>query len=123
MTSGQFDRCNDVEIVRELHTFIDNLDGISSYLVSDHILNRFADLKGQIPEDRDCVLSILQRFLDLEEEAQLMYRFGRRLGAFASLNDLGDKPLRERVSQIMSENNVNSQNIDSLTEQMMQRFI
>jgi hypothetical protein len=123
LTSGQFDRCNDVEIVRELHTFIDNLEGISSYLVSDHILNLFADLKGQLPEDKNLMLSILQRFLDLDENEQLLYRFGRRLGAFTSLDDLGDKPRRTRVIQIMTENNVNPQNIDSLTEQMMQRFI
>ena len=123
MTSGQFDRCNDVEIVQELHTFIDNLEGISSFLVSDHILNLFADLQGQIPEDKTLLLSILQRFLDLDDNEQLLYRFGRRLGAFTSLDDLSDEPQRARVSQIMSENNVNSQNIDSVTEQMMQRFI
>ncbi|MFX1559307.1 MAG: radical SAM protein [Promethearchaeota archaeon] len=123
LTSGQFDQCNDVEIVRELHIFIDNLKGISSYLVSDHILNLFADLKGQLPEDENHLLSILQRFLDLDENEQLLYRFGRRLGAFTSLDDLSDKPRRSRVSQIMAENNVNPRNIDSLTEQMMQRFI
>jgi hypothetical protein len=123
VTSGQFDRCNDVEIVKELHMFIANLEGISSFLVSDHILNLFADLEGQLPEDKDFLLSIPQRFLDLAEEEQLLYRFGRRLGAFASLEDLNDTPRRAKVSQIMSENNVNPQNIDSLTEQMMQRFI
>ncbi|MFW9835824.1 MAG: radical SAM protein, partial [Candidatus Thorarchaeota archaeon] len=31
VNSGQFDRCNDVEMVIELQTFIENLEGISSY--------------------------------------------------------------------------------------------
>jgi radical SAM superfamily enzyme YgiQ (UPF0313 family) len=123
MVSGQFDRCNDVEIVRELYTMIENLEGISSYLLSDHILNLFADLKGQLPRDKSIMISVLQKFLDLDENEQLLFRFGRRLGAFTSLEDLNDTPRRERVTQIMSENNVNPQNIDSLTEQMMQRFI
>ncbi len=123
MLSGEFDRCNDIEIVQELHTFIDNLEGLSSYLVSDHILNLFGDLNGHLPEDKSLLLSILQRFLKLDEEEQVLYRFGRRLGAFISLDDLNNESRRSRVSQIMSENNVNSENIDSLTEQMMQRFV
>jgi hypothetical protein len=123
MVSGEFDRCNDIEIVQELHTFIDNLKGLSSYLVSDHILNLFGDLNGHLPEDKSLLLSILRRFLKLDEEEQILYRFGRRLGAFTSLNDLDDESRRLRVSQIMSENNVNSENIDSLTEQIMQRFV
>lgn len=123
VTSGQFDRCNDVEIVKELHTLIGGLEGISSYLVSDHILNLFADLKGQLPEDKDFMMSILQRFLDMNEEGQMLYRFGRRLGAFTSLEDLHDTPRRERVIQVMSENNVNPQNIDSIIDQLMQRFV
>lgn len=123
VTSGQFDRCNDVEIVHELHTFISNLEGISSYLVSDHILNLFADLKGQMPEDKGSMLSILQRFLDLDEEEQLLYRFGRRLAAFTSLDDLSDTRRRDKVHQIMTENNVTPKNIDSLIDQMMRRFM
>lgn len=123
MMSDQFDRCNDVEVVRELHTFIEKLEGISSYLVSDHILNLFADLNGELPEAKTNLLSILQRFLDLDEEEQMVYRFGRRLGAFTSMKDLHDSPRRTRVGQIMSENNVNAQNIDGFIDQMMQRFM
>ena len=123
MVSGQFDRCNDVEIVHELHILIENLDGVSSYLVSDHILNLFADLEGHLPQDKQHMLSILERFLNLEEDEQLLYRFGRRLGAFTSLNDLGDTTRRKRISQLMTEHDVTSRNIDSLIDQMMQRFI
>ncbi|MFX1263290.1 MAG: radical SAM protein [Promethearchaeota archaeon] len=123
MMSGQFDRCNDIDVVRELHTFIENLDGISSFLVSDHILNLFADLKGQLPEAKNHLLSILQRFLDMDEDEQMIYRFGRRLGAFTSLEDLHDANRRLRVSQIMAENDVNRENIDSFIVQMMQRFM
>ncbi|MFX0056152.1 MAG: radical SAM protein [Promethearchaeota archaeon] len=123
MMSGQFDRCNDVDVVHELHTFIDNLEGVSSYLVSDHILNLFADLKGQLPESKTLLLSMLERFLSLDEEEQMLYRFGRRLGAFTSLDDLHDAPRRKRVREIMSENNVNKENINNLIDQMMRRFM
>jgi hypothetical protein len=123
MISDQFDRCNDIDVVRELHTFIENLGDISSYLVSDHILNLFADLKGEFPGAKTYLLSILQQFLDLDEEEQMVYRFGRRLGAFTGLEDLHDASRRNRVGQIMSENNVNRQNIDSFIDQMMVRFM
>ncbi|MFX1580102.1 MAG: radical SAM protein [Promethearchaeota archaeon] len=123
VNSGQFDRCNDVEMVIELQTFIENLAGISSYLVSDHILNLFADLKGQLPAEKQKMLSITQRFLDLEEEEQMLYRFGRRLCVFHCLDDLMDTSRRKQVSKIMSDNNVNSQNIDGIIDQLMRRFV
>ncbi|MFW9962500.1 MAG: radical SAM protein [Candidatus Sifarchaeia archaeon] len=123
MTSGQFDRITDVEMAKELFTLIENLEGISSYLVSDHILNLFADLKGQLPEAKDFLLSIPQQFLELNEDEQLLYRFGRRLGVFTSLNDLNDIRRRTRVLEIMSENDVNPDNIENLLDQMMRQFI
>jgi hypothetical protein len=123
MISNQFDRCNDLDVVQELHTFIEKLEGISSYLVSDHILNLFADLDGELPGAKTHLLSILQRFLDLDNDEQMVYRFGRRLGAFTSLEGLHDARRRTRVFQIMSENNVNAENIDGIIDQMMQRFM
>jgi hypothetical protein len=68
-------------------------------------------------------MSILQRFLDLEEEEQMLYRFGRRLGAFMSLDDLQDISRRTKISQIMSERDVSPENIDTLMDQMMQQFM
>jgi hypothetical protein len=123
MISEQFDRCNDLDVVRELHTFIQNLADISSFLVSDHILNLFADLKGRLPEAKTRLLSILQGFLDLDEEEQMVYRFGRRLGVFTSLEDLNDASRRTHAVQVMAENNVNLKNIDSIIDRMMQRFM
>lgn len=123
MISNQFHKCNDIDVAWELHTFIQHLDGISSFLVSDHILNLFGDLKGELPEAKTHMLSILQKFVNLDEDEQMVYRFGRRLGAFTSLEDLGDTPRRTRVVQIMSESNVNQENIDGFIDQMMQRFM
>ena len=121
--SGKFDRCNDLEIVQELHAFISSLEGITSYVTSDHILNLFADFNGKFPDDKEFLLSILEKFLNLDKEEQLMYRFGRRLGVFSSLDDLNNTSRRARVNEIMSESNVTEQNIDSLVDQMMQQFI
>jgi hypothetical protein len=121
--SGQFDRCNDTEIVQELHSFIASLEGISSYLASDHILNLFADLNGQLPNDKGHLLSITDRFLNLGKEDQLLYRFGRRFGVFSSLDDLNNTSRRSRAKEIMNESNITEQNIDSFVDQMMQQFI
>jgi hypothetical protein len=99
------------------------LEGISSYLVSDHILNLFTNLRGELPDAKSQLLSILQKFLDLDDNEQMVYRFGRRLGAFTNLEDLGDTVRRARVEQIMAENNIGVQNIDAFIDQMMQRFI
>jgi hypothetical protein len=123
MTSGEFDKCNDIDIVHELVTFIEHLEGVAGSLVSDHILNLFADLKGQFPHDKPKMLSILEKFLSLDEDEQMLYRFARRLGAFTSIDDLEDKSRITRIRQIMADNKVNRHNIDSLMDQMMQRFM
>jgi len=100
LISGQFDRCNDIDVVGELHTFIEKLEDISSYLVSDHILNLFADLNGELPEAKTHLMSILQRFLDLDEEEQMVYRFGRRLGAFTRVKSCRKTMSTQRTSMV-----------------------
>jgi len=42
--SGRFDRCTDLDVATETLTFIERLDGITSVVKSDHILNFFEDL-------------------------------------------------------------------------------
>lgn len=97
---GEFERPTDEEMVHELRLFIEHLDGIHSYVASDHILNLLEELEGRLPEDKPALLAVIDRFLGLPEEERLLFQLGRRLGLFRSLSDLEDSGLRARATQL-----------------------
>jgi hypothetical protein len=121
--AGNFVQCNDLEIAKELLLLIEHLEGITSTVVSDHILNLFADLEGTLPGDKQRMLAIPQSFLNLDPQQQLLYRLGRRLGLFEGLDDMKDSTRLKRVQQIASNEGIRAENIDSLIAQLMERFI
>jgi len=110
-------------MVRELVVFCQSLEGITSRLASDHILNLFEDLDGRYPEDKARLLALLQGFLELDPEEQMLYRVGRRLGLFRSLTDLADQPSRNQVSETCLRLGVTPANVDQAVAELTRRFI
>jgi hypothetical protein len=100
---GEFERPADEEMVKELRLFIEHLDGITSYVASDHILNLLEELEGQLPEDKPVLLSVIDRFLELPSEERLLFQLGRRLGMFRNLSDREDPGLRARALQLQEK--------------------
>lgn len=92
--SGEFERLNDEEIVREIRLLVENLDGITSYVASDHMLNLLEDVEGQLPQEKPRILASIDRFLALPLEERLLFQLGRRLGLFRFLEDLERQDLR-----------------------------
>ena len=94
---GEFERPSDEEMVHELRLFIESLDGIHSYVASDHILNLLEELEGRLPEDKPALLDLIDRFLSLPADERLLFQLGRRLGLFRGLSDREDPGLRARA--------------------------
>ena len=97
---GEFERPSDEEMVCELRLFIENLEGIQSYVASDHILNLLEELEGRLPEDKPALLAVIDRFLSLPAEERLLFQLGRRLGLFRRVSDCEDPGLRARAEQL-----------------------
>ncbi|MGB7062511.1 MAG: radical SAM protein [Candidatus Zixiibacteriota bacterium] len=120
---GRFEKCTEVEVVRELLVFIEKLDGISSVVKSDHILNLFQDLEGTLPQDKEHMMNILRTFLAMEPERQKLYQVGRRIGVFSGLCDM-EKPSRmARAERACTELAITPENVDQVTSELMKRFI
>ena len=100
---GEFIRLSDDQVVAEIKLFISTLDGIHSTVVSDHILNLLEEVQGKLPEQREKMIETIDRYLSLPAEERLLYRVGRRLGYYRSLDDLQDLPLRRRMEQMIDE--------------------
>ena len=103
MHEGEFTPLGDEDVVREIRLFIENLEGIESTLVSDHILNLLEEVKGKLPEEREKLLAIIKRFFSMSDDDRLIYRLGRRRGIYRKLDDLGDARTYTILKNILDE--------------------
>jgi len=87
--TGEFQPQTEDEVVREIALFIQNLE-VASHLKSDHTLNLLMEVQGQMPDDKEKCLGIIDRYLSLPDDERLNFQFGRRAGYYSSLADLAD---------------------------------
>jgi len=121
--SGAFIKPGDVPMAEELLLLLDNLNGITSTVKSDHILNLFQEVEGRLPEDKERMTAPLRIFLAMPPEEQLTYMVGRRTGIFSKLEDLHDSELRNHAEKARTAHRVTLDNVDDFTLEMMKRFI
>lgn len=121
--SGLLTRPNDIETIQEIRLFIENLHGITSVVDSDHILNILLELRGKLPGDKDKLLATIDRFLDLPEDQQNIFRLGRRIGLMNEMRDLRNDILVDKVRQTMDRSHIDKTNIDAVCDQLMIRCI
>jgi len=121
--SGAFIKPGDVPMAEELLLLLDNLNGITSTVKSDHILNLFQEVEGRLPEDKERMTTPLRTFLVMPPEEQLIYMVGRRTGIFSKLEDLHDSELRNHAEKARTAHRVTLDNVDDFTLEMMKRFI
>jgi len=92
LKDGSFHMLTDDELAEEIRVFVEQLDGITSTVTSDHIMNLLEEVGGKLPEDKPQMLAVIQAYQDLPDEERLIYRIGRRGGAFRSTRDLDRDP-------------------------------
>ncbi len=83
-------------LAEELKLFISTLSGITSMVTSDHIMNLLEEVSGKFPEDKEKMLEVIRRYQALPGPARLIYRIGRRGGAYRSTDDLDRDPATYR---------------------------
>jgi hypothetical protein len=121
--SGEFTKIGDLQMAEELLLFLDSLQGVTSTIKSDHILNLFQEVDGRLPEDHERMTAPIRKFLALPEEEQLLYMVGRRTGIFSQLNNLQDAELRGHAEKARAAYQVSLETLDEFTAEMMKRFI
>ena len=103
MKRGEFEPLGDEDILKEIRVFIEQLDGIETTLVSDHILNLLEELGGKLPEDKARLLATIDRFFSLSDEERLIFRIGRRRGIYKNLNELSDRTVYLRLKGFLDQ--------------------
>ncbi len=123
---GTFKMLTDDMLVKELELFINSLEGITSTLTSDHIMNLLEEVEGTFPQDKERMLQVIRRYQQLSDEERLIYRVGRRGGAYRSINDLYRDPvtyqkIRRLVEEIRQKDG--DEGVEDFITEMVDRYI
>ncbi len=121
---GVFVRSHDDDMVQEL---LDMLHGVNigdcQVVSDDHILNLIPEATGWLPDQKSEIISKLEEYINLEENKKTIYKVGRRLGWFYSIDDLEKVELRKAVESVIEEKQISTKNVDLYCEQMMKLYI
>jgi hypothetical protein len=121
IADGTWVPSTDEEMVAELRLLIEKLDCNSNF-VSDHIYNMLQEVEGKLPDDKEKMLSVIDRFLALPSEERTNFRIGRRARIYTSLDELNDLRKHEVVEQIINELNRDNGNLED-NYQLMNRLL
>ncbi len=121
--NGDFDKMGEVDTARELLLWLEALNGISSTIRSDHVLNLFPEIDGVLPGDKEQMMQPVHDFLALPPEEQMIFCIGRRTHRMACFSDLRNPVLRDDTQKICSELGATTANFDKIIDSIMQRFI
>lgn len=126
LEDGSFQMLSDDEVIAEIRLFIESLEGIHSRMTSDHIMNLLEEVQGQFPQDKQRMLSVIDRYQHLPDRKRLIYRIGRRGGAFRSLDDIDQDPSTTRriddlIERMLQERG--EEGIEAMIQEMVDQYI
>jgi radical SAM superfamily enzyme YgiQ (UPF0313 family) len=104
VADGSWVQTTDEEMVAELRLLIEHLDCNSNF-VSDHIGNLLQEVEGKLPDDKDRMLAVIDRFQALPPEERTNFRIGRRARIYTYLDELDDARKHQVVEQVVQEIN------------------
>lgn len=126
LQDGTFTPLTDDEVAAEIHLFIESLSGITSTLTSDHMMNLLPEVSGKFPEDKEKMLKVIEAYQALPDAERLIFRLGRRGGAYESTEDLRADPvtyekLQDVVEQVRAESGFSG--VEAMIREMVDRYV
>ncbi|MCL1827995.1 MAG: radical SAM protein [Oscillospiraceae bacterium] len=86
--AGRIKECTDAEKMLELKKMIQCIHGATGHLFSDHIVNLFENVNGNMKTDKEKMLSVFNAFENLGASDRRRYQLARRMGMLRSPGDL-----------------------------------
>ena len=123
-SSGKLTRLTDLEVVKEIRTFVATLELDGSQIASDHILNLLGELEGRLPQDKEKLLGIIDKFLALTKQERELFQVARRAGMLEKLSDLDHHSIRANAGRLLDEiyRHYGRDGVEEATREMMERF-
>lgn len=126
LKDGSFTMQTDDMTALEIKLFIETLDGITSTVTSDHIMNLLEGVSGKLPEDKEGMLAVIRKYQELSDSDRLIYRVGRRGGTYGSTDDLKHDPetyqkIKHLIHEIESKDG--ARGVEKFLTEMVDRYI
>ena len=126
LKDGAFTMQTDDMLADEIRLFIETLEGITSTVTSDHIMNLLEEVSGKLPEDKNKMLDVIRKYQELPESERLIYRLGRRGGAYSSTDDLARDPVTyEKIKGLLQgiQAKEDAQGVEKFITDMVDRYV
>ena len=126
LKDGSFTLQTDDRLIEEIRLFIETLDGITSTVTSDHIMNLLEEVSGRLPEDKAEMLEVIRKYKDLPQSERMIFKVGRLGGAYRSTDDLTRDPgtykkIKNLVSDIQAKEGIHG--VEKFITDMVDRYI
>ncbi|MFW5740330.1 MAG: hypothetical protein ACOC1F_08185, partial [Myxococcota bacterium] len=121
--TGEWEPMDDEQVAAELRLFIARLE-VNSMLRSDHMLNLFSELEGKLPEDKERLLSIIDRFHAMDPALRRAFILARRGGMISCLDEMDEEAARESALHLLD--NVEAHyggDLPAAVRDLMSRFV
>ena len=126
LKDGSFTMQTDDMLAEEIKLFIETLNEITSTVTSDHIMNLLEEVNGKFPEDKERMLDVIRKYQELPETERLIYRVGRRGGAYGSTDDLKRDPeTYEKIKDLVMGTKAKGgiRGVEEFITEMVDRYI
>ncbi len=96
--SGEFIPLSEDEVIEEIRLFIEHLN-CRSYLASDHIANLLPEIEGQLPQDKQSMLELIDKYKSMSLGERLSFILKRRLNSYLAIHGRIEAGLNEKIEE------------------------
>jgi hypothetical protein len=126
LKGGSFTLQTDDMLAEEMRLLVLGLEGITSTVTSDHIMNLLEDVSGQLPQDKAAMLRVIETYQQLPDSERLIYRAGRRGGVYRTTADLARDPttyrkIKRLIDEVQAERG--SEGVETFITELADRYI
>lgn len=124
VADGTYSLQTEENIIEEQKLMVQHLKGITSHYANHHGVDLLLEVRGQLPEDKEYLISIFDRFLDLADDDKRNFILGRRVGVYNRLDDLHERNRYDSVEkQLQKLGVVSKDELESLYHSLRARIV
>ena len=122
---GEYEECTDIQKLQEIRSLIADIEAPEVNVVSDHIVNLAAWLNGNIGTDKQLMLDIADRILNLPKSEQRLYQLVRRHGMIEDYSQLYSLPERRiaHLREVVAEYDGNDEGWENHLNGILRQYV